>query len=150
MVRSTAQARLIEVGTKTLRYLYDFGDGRKHTIKVEHHLNPQQGVIYPRIIEATGRLRQFLHGAIHDTTHERYVELTEWIACSFDPNMVDIAQFAEQPTKSPRWRNPGLTVLRRGALHPPKPRRSPDGYKETVHQQAERLGCAPTMRPPTV
>jgi hypothetical protein len=34
---------------------YDFGGGWKHTIKVERHLDPQQGLIYPRLIEATGR-----------------------------------------------------------------------------------------------
>src|ERR1700680_1297086 len=47
------KARLIEVledaGTKTLRYLYDFGDGWEHTIKVERLLDPDHGVVYPRL-----------------------------------------------------------------------------------------------------
>jgi Plasmid pRiA4b ORF-3-like protein len=39
------KARLIDVledvGTKTLRYLYDFGDGWEHTVKVECLLDPE-------------------------------------------------------------------------------------------------------------
>ncbi len=45
------KTRLIEVledtGTKTLRYLYDFGDGWEHTIKIERLLNPMPSVDYP-------------------------------------------------------------------------------------------------------
>src|SRR6266508_621189 len=46
---------LEDVGTKTLRYLYDFGDGWEHTIKIERLLDPVPGVVYPRLIEAAGR-----------------------------------------------------------------------------------------------
>jgi hypothetical protein len=51
------KARLIDAleDTKTLRYLYDFGDGWEHTIKVERLIDPEPGVLYPRLIEATGR-----------------------------------------------------------------------------------------------
>jgi Plasmid pRiA4b ORF-3-like protein len=80
------KARLIDVledvGTKTLRYLYDFGDGWEHTIKVERLLDPHPGVVYPRLIEATGRCppediggawgyAEFLD-AIRDPKHERH------------------------------------------------------------------------------
>jgi hypothetical protein len=41
------KARLIDViedvGTKTLKYLYDFGDGWEHTIKIERLLAPPAG-----------------------------------------------------------------------------------------------------------
>src|SRR3546814_3109877 len=43
------------VGAKTLKYLYDFGDGWEHTIKIERLVDAVPGVIYPRLIEATGR-----------------------------------------------------------------------------------------------
>ena len=46
---------LEDVGIKTLRYLYDFGDGWEHTIKVERLIEPELGVLYPRLIEASGR-----------------------------------------------------------------------------------------------
>jgi len=43
-----------DVGTKTLRYIYDFGDGWEHTIKIERLGDPTPGVAYPRLIEAPG------------------------------------------------------------------------------------------------
>jgi hypothetical protein len=46
------KATLIDVledaGTKTLRYLYDYGDGWGHTIKVERMAPPEADVAYPR------------------------------------------------------------------------------------------------------
>jgi hypothetical protein len=44
-----------DVGTKTLHYIYDFGDGWKHTIKIEQLTDPEPGALYPRLIAATGR-----------------------------------------------------------------------------------------------
>ena len=41
-----------DVSTETPRYLYDFGDGWDHTIKIERLLRPLSGVAYPRLIEA--------------------------------------------------------------------------------------------------
>jgi len=53
------KARLIDVledaGTKTLKYLYDFGDGWEHTVKVERITDAIPGVAYPVLIDATGR-----------------------------------------------------------------------------------------------
>ena len=46
---------LEDVGTKTLKYLYDFGDGWEHTIKIERLIDPEPGILYPRLIEAKGR-----------------------------------------------------------------------------------------------
>jgi len=34
---------LEDIGTKTLKYLYDFGDGWEHTIKVERLIDPEPG-----------------------------------------------------------------------------------------------------------
>ena len=45
---------LEDVGTKTLKYLYDFGDGWEHTIKIERLIDPEPGTPYPRLIEAKG------------------------------------------------------------------------------------------------
>jgi Plasmid pRiA4b ORF-3-like protein len=36
---------LEDVGTKTLKYLYDFGDGWEHTIKVERLIDPEPGIL---------------------------------------------------------------------------------------------------------
>jgi hypothetical protein len=90
---------LEDIGTKTLAYLYDFGDGWEHTIKVERLADPEPGVVYPRLIEVTGRCPPEDSGgpfgyadlleAIKDPKHERHAEFTEWIGHDFDPNIVD-------------------------------------------------------------
>jgi hypothetical protein len=95
-----------DVGTKTMRYLYDFGDGWEHTIKIERLLDPVPRMIYPRLIEATGRCppedcggpfgyADFLD-AIGNPKHERHSELTEWIGGDFDPNVIDTDQLAAE------------------------------------------------------
>ena len=123
------KARLIDVledvGTKTLRYLYDFGDGWEHTIKVERLIDPMPGVAYPRLIEAAGRCppediggpwgyAEFLD-AIHDPKHQRHAELKDWIADDFNPNAVDADGLAEQVAAlAKRWsRKPALKRARR-------------------------------------
>jgi hypothetical protein len=90
---------LEDIGTKTLAYLYDFGDGWEHTIKIEHLADPEPGVLYPRLIEVSGRCPPEDCGgpwgyaelleAIKDPKHERHAELTEWIGYDFDPDADD-------------------------------------------------------------
>jgi hypothetical protein len=110
-----------DVGTKTLRYIYDFGDGWKHTINIEQLIDPEIGVLYPRLIAATGRCppedcggpwgyAEFLD-AIRDPAHERHAELKEWIGCDFDPDNVDseelaahVAMLAKQWARTPATR----------------------------------------------
>ncbi|HAH64325.1 MAG TPA: plasmid pRiA4b ORF-3 family protein [Rhizobiales bacterium] len=97
------KARLIDVledvGTKTLRYIYDFGDSWEHTIKIERVIDPVPGVIYPRLIEAVGHCPPEdiggswgyadLLAAIDDPKHERHSEISDWIENDFDPNVVN-------------------------------------------------------------
>ena len=56
-----SKASLLEViedtGAKTFKYLYDFGDGWEHTLKIERVGDPAPGLAYPRLIEAQGRCR---------------------------------------------------------------------------------------------
>jgi hypothetical protein len=104
------KARLVDAleDAKTLRYIYDFGDGWEHTIKVERLIDAEPGLIYPRLIDATGRCPpedvggpwgypEFLD-AIHDPKHERHAELSEWIGDNFDPNFVDIDGLTNEVT----------------------------------------------------
>ena len=107
-------AVLEDVGAKTLRYLYDFGDGWEHTIKVEHLIDPEPGALYPRLIEASGRCppediggpwgyAEFLE-AIGNPKHERHDEFKEWLADDFNPNLVDAGWLAEEVTTlAKRW-----------------------------------------------
>jgi len=115
---------LEDVGAKTLRYLYDFGDGWEHTIKIERITDAVPGVLYPRLIEATGRCPpediggpwgygEFLE-AITDPKHERHAEFNEWIGEAFDPSVVDIDGHANAlETLAKRWSRKPATKRKR-------------------------------------
>jgi hypothetical protein len=107
-------AVLEDVGAKTLRYLYDFGDRWEHTIKVERLIDPEPGALYPRLIEASGRCPPEDIGgscgyaecleAIGNPKHERHAEFKEWLAEDFDPNFVDASWLAEKVNAlAKRW-----------------------------------------------
>ena len=55
------KARLIDVledtGAKTIRYLYDFGNGWEHTVKIERITAPIPGQPYPCLVDAQGVAR---------------------------------------------------------------------------------------------
>ena len=95
---------LEDVGVKTLRYLYDFGDGWEHTIKIERLDDPMPGVLYPRLTEAKGRCPPEDVGghwgyaelleAFKDSEHERHAEMLEWLGTEFDPNAIDAEALA--------------------------------------------------------
>jgi hypothetical protein len=89
---------LEDIGTKKLTYIYDFGDGWEHTIKVERLADPAPNALYPCLIEVSGRCPPEDCGgpwgyaemleAIADPKHERHAELTEWIADTRRPGRV--------------------------------------------------------------
>jgi len=105
---------LEDVRTKTLRCLYDFGDGWEHTVKIERLADPEPGVRYPRLIEISGRCppedvggpwgyAEFLE-AIRDPEHERHSEFSEWIGDDFDANAVDTEWLIDEVAKlAKRW-----------------------------------------------
>ena len=87
------KARLIDVledvGAKSLKYLYDFGDGWEHSVRIERITDAVPGIVYPRLIEAAGRCppedvggpwgyREFLV-AIADPNHQEHAEMLQWI-----------------------------------------------------------------------
>ncbi|MFC7611535.1 plasmid pRiA4b ORF-3 family protein [Teichococcus aestuarii] len=103
------KARLIDAiedtGAKTLRYLYDFGDGWEHTVKIERIADAVPDLIYPLLIDATGRCppedvggpwsyAEFLE-AIADPQHENHTEMTEWAGGPFDPDNINIDDYAK-------------------------------------------------------
>jgi len=102
------KARLVDVledaGTKTLKYLYDFGDGWEHTVKVERITDAIPGLAYPVLINATGHCPpedvggpwgydEFLD-ALADPAHENHAEMKEWAGEPFDPTAVDVEALA--------------------------------------------------------
>jgi len=112
-----------DIGTKTLKYLYDFGDGWEHTIKIERMIDPEPGILYPRLIEAKGHCPPEDVGgpwgygelleAIADPSHERHREFKEWLADDFNPDVVQIDRLSQDVADlAQRWsRQP--TVKRR-------------------------------------
>jgi hypothetical protein len=96
---------LEDIGTKTLKYLYDFGDGWEHTIKIERLVDPKPGMLYPSLIEAKGHCPpedvggpwgySELLEALADPSHERHSESKEWLADDFNPHVVDVDWLSE-------------------------------------------------------
>lgn len=117
--KATLLGVLEETGAKKLTYLYDFGDGWEHTIRIERIAAPESGTTYPRLVEAAGRCppediggppgyEEFLE-AIKHPGHERHAEFTEWYDADFDPKIVDtevirreVAALAKRWSRAPR------------------------------------------------
>ncbi len=102
------KVRLLDVledtGAKSFKYLYDFGDGWKHTVKIERIGDPVPGVLYPALLQVEGRCppedsggpwgyADFLE-AFADPDHERHGEMIEWIGEDFDAIAVDAGALA--------------------------------------------------------
>jgi Plasmid pRiA4b ORF-3-like protein len=120
--KARLDAVLEDVGTKNLTYLYDFGDGWEHTIKLESLTDAEPGVLYPRLIEASGRCPPEdcggpwgyaeLLDAIKNPKHGRHAELTEWIGDDFNPQADDadtltaeVAALAKSWSRKPTTRS---------------------------------------------
>lgn len=122
-----AKARLVDVledvGGRSLKYLYDFGDGWEHSIRIERITDAVPGIVYPRLIEATGRCppedvggpwgyREFLD-AIADPSHEEHDERLQWIGSNFDPADTDADALAQAVhTLAKRWARKPVTRKR--------------------------------------
>ena len=117
---------LEDIGTKTLKYLYDFGDGWEHTIKIERLVDPKPGMLYPSLIEAKGRCPPEDVGgpwgygelleALADPSHERHGELKEWLADDFNPHVVDVDRLSEDVADlAKRWSRQPAVKRRRTA-----------------------------------
>jgi hypothetical protein len=117
---------LEDIGPKTLKYLYDFGDGWEHTIKIERLIDPEPGMLYPRLIEAKGHCPPEDVGgpwgygelleALADPSHERHGELKEWLADDFNPHVVDIDWLSKDVADlAQRWSRQPAVKRRRTA-----------------------------------
>jgi hypothetical protein len=122
------KARLADVvqdtGVRSLKYLYDFGDGWEHTVRIERITDAVPGITYPRLIEATGRCppedvggprgyRDFLE-AIADPDHEQHAETLTWVGGPFDPATVDVESHARAvAARAKRWSRSPTTSRKR-------------------------------------
>lgn len=96
---------LADVGVRSLKYLYDFGDGWEHSVRIERVTDVVPGIVYPRLTEAARRCppedvggpwgyREFLE-AIADPDHEEHAERLEWVGAPFDPADADVESLAQ-------------------------------------------------------
>lgn len=80
---------------RTFRYLYDFGDGWEHRIKVEKILSADlpgssplclagANACPPEDVGGPPGYIEFLN-AIHDPSHPEHTEMLEWYGAQFDP-----------------------------------------------------------------
>lgn len=125
--RRATLSRIVEdTGAKTLRYLYDFGDGWEHTIKIERLTDPLHSTVYPRLIEASGRCPPEDVGgpwgyeeclkALADPEHEQHADMRSWIGEDFDPLQMkrellaaNVEKLARKWTRKSTARKPKVT-----------------------------------------
>jgi hypothetical protein len=112
--KATLRDVLEETGVKSLGYLYDFGDGWEHKVRIERIGEPEPGVAYPRLLAASGccppedvggpwGYAEYLE-AMADPKHERHAEMVEWRGPDFDPKVVDVAVIERELAKlATRW-----------------------------------------------
>lgn len=92
---------LVESGARRFKFLYDFGDGWEHTVKIEDLVVPSkegklircvggENACPPEDVGGAHAYFDFL-AAIRDPTHEEHRTLLEWIGGSFDPVVFSIA-----------------------------------------------------------
>jgi hypothetical protein len=86
---------LVESGARRFKFLYDFGDGWEHTVKVEDLVVPPkegsrircvagENACPPEDVGGPNAYFDFL-AAIKDPAHEDHRVMLEWIGGSFDP-----------------------------------------------------------------
>jgi len=94
-----------DTAAKSFKYVYDFGDDWRHSVKIEQLTVAPPGVAYPLLLDASGRCPPEDCGgpwgymdmleAVRDPTHARHSEYIEWLGSDFDPSMVGMSRLAE-------------------------------------------------------
>ena len=100
--KMTLEKLLQETGTRTIQYTYDFGDDWDHSIRVERVNDATPGMIYPRLLKASGACppedvgrawgyEEFLEAlAEPDPDHEKHEDMVRWSGGSFDPEDAEV------------------------------------------------------------
>jgi hypothetical protein len=123
---------LEDVGLRSIKYLYDFGDGWEHSARIERVTEAEPGAVCPRPIEAAGccppediggpwDYNEFLV-AITGPNHERHAELVEW-SVGLSIRMPSISTDTLAPWKPSA--GDGRVHQRSGESDPTDPRYSP-------------------------
>ncbi len=96
---TTLMELLEDTGVRTFDYLYDFGDGWEHRIRIGKISDPVSGHIYPQLTYAAGRCPpedvggalgyEYFLEVMTNKKHPEYEELLEWCGEPFNPNDAD-------------------------------------------------------------
>jgi Plasmid pRiA4b ORF-3-like protein len=112
--KTTLDDVIKDTGARTIHYLYDFGDGWDHVIKIERIGEGDPQARYPQLVTAQGRCppedvggppgyAEFL-AAIADPTHEEHASMLTWCGGAFDPETPDVEHIADELDRlARRW-----------------------------------------------
>jgi hypothetical protein len=112
--KSTLQKVIEESGVRSIQYVYDFGDDWDHSIRIERVAEATPGVIYPRLLKASGACppedvggapgyEEFLE-ALADPDHDQHDDMFRWIGRPFDPEDAGIDRIIERlETLARKW-----------------------------------------------
>lgn len=94
--KATLAEALEDMRGKTFRYLYDFGDGWEHSVKIESIAPAEPQISYPRLLDANGMRPPEDSGgpwgyaetleALSDPTHEYHEQALDILGDDHDPN----------------------------------------------------------------
>lgn len=111
--KATLQSVVKEVGTKTLHYTYDFGDGWEHTIKLEDLRDRVPDTLYPCMLKAEGRCPPEDIGGvpgyenylqiIADPDDDEYDEMIEFYGDHGDLALADIDILVSEVERLAKW-----------------------------------------------
>src|SRR6478672_3318976 len=129
---------LEDIGTKKLIYLYDFGDGWEHTIKVERLADPAPGALYPRLIEVSGAVLSrtvAAHGATPKCSKLLPIQSTSATPSSQSGSATTSIPTPTKPSGSPpkSMHSPGNGRASPSAPAALDPRPSPEGFDSPAH-----------------
>ncbi len=104
-----------DTGTKSFKYVYDFGDDWRHTIKLGRVSEMPSEMADPFLLGATGQCPpedcggpwgyQDLLTALADSTHARHAESVEQLGVGYDPGKVDDRRLNEAVNSLSRQRS---------------------------------------------
>ena len=105
---------LEDCGTKSFKYMYDFGDGWEHSIKLEAVEPAMLGIDYPFLINATGACPPEDCGGpwgymealqiLADPKHARHQEIKEWWPSYHKFDLQDLIERVGSLVPSPKKR----------------------------------------------
>ena len=123
--KMTLEKLIDQTGTRTIQYIYDFGDDWDHSIRIERVNEAAPGMTYPRLLKATGACppedvggawgyEEFLE-ALADPDHEQHEDMVRWSGGDFDAEDAGIDSIIERFDRlarkwAPRARKPKPTI----------------------------------------